>query len=137
MPTLRTYHVFISHCWEYNANYHTLVDWFDGEPRFDWRNLSVSDEAPMREDKNFERRLRKRLGAADIMVVIVGMEIAHRHWMAWEIKWARIRRIPILGVMPNGAERVPKVVLDADCPIVRWRRDSVVGAIRQLARDQR
>lgn len=137
MPVLRTYRVFISHCWEYNANYYTLVDWFDEEPRFDWKNLSVSDEAPMREDKNFEKRLRKRLGAADIMVVIVGMEIAHRDWMAWEIKWARIRSIPILGVMPNGAERVPKVVLDSGCPIARWRRDSVIASIRQFARDQR
>ena len=137
MPALRTYRVFISHCWEYNADYYTMVKWFDTEPLFKWKNLSVSDEAPMREDKNFERRLRKRVGESDIMVVIVGMEIAHRFWMPWEIKWARIRGVPILGVLPNGKERIPKIVSETGCPIVRWRRDSVIPAIRQLARDQR
>ncbi len=67
------------------------------------------------------------------MLVIVGMEIAHRYWMKWEIKWASIRGIPIVGVMPNGAQRIPQVVENARCPIVGWRRDSVVTAIRAYA----
>ncbi|CAG0983635.1 hypothetical protein PHYC_01903 [Phycisphaerales bacterium] len=137
MPVLRTYRVFISHCWEYNDDYYTMVDWLCDEPRFRWKNLSVSGESPMREDRTFEKRLRKRLGAADIVLVIVGMEIAHRYWMSWEIKWARIRSIPIVGVMPNGAVRMPKVVEESGCPIVRWRRDSVISAIRHFAGGQR
>lgn len=137
MPALRTYRVFVSHCWEYNEDYYTLADWLEKEPLFRCKNLSVSDESPMREDKTFEKRLRKQLGAADIMLVIVGMEIAHRYWMSWEIKWARIRSIPIVGVMPNGALRIPRVVEESGCPIVRWRRDSVISAIRHYARDQR
>jgi hypothetical protein len=137
MPALRTYRVFISHCWEYNDDYYTLVDWFDKEPLFKWKNLSVSDESPMREDKTFEKRLRKRLGDSDILLVIVGMEIAHRYWMKWEIKWAHIRGIPIVGVMPNGGQRVPQALDKTGCPIVRWRRDSVISAVRQYARDQR
>ncbi len=137
MPALRTFRVFISHCWMYNAEYYRLVHWLNGERLFKWKNLSVSEESAMREDKRFEKRLRKRLEESDILLVIVGMEIAYRYWMKWEIKWARIRSIPILGVMPNGAERVPKIVLDSGCPIVRWRRDSVIAAIRQFARDQR
>ncbi len=137
MPALRTYRVFISHCWEYNADYHRLVDWMDDEALFKWKNLSVPADRALREDKKFESRLRKRLGDSDILLVIVGMEIAHRYWMKWEIKWARIRSIPIVGVMPNGGRRVPRVVEEAGCPIVAWRRDSVMGAIRQLALDRR
>lgn len=137
MSAPRTYRVFISHCWEYNADYYTMVKWFDEEPRFSWKNLSVSDEKPMRHDKNLERRLRKRIGESDIMVVIVGMEIAHRFWMRWEIKWARIRGVPILGVLPNGHERVPKTVSRTGCRIVHWRRNSVIPFIRELAREQR
>jgi hypothetical protein len=68
-----------------------------------------------------------------IIVVIVGMEIAHRYWMKWDIKWARMRGVPIVGVMSNCVRRVPKVVEEARCPIVGWRRDSVIGAIRQMA----
>jgi hypothetical protein len=135
MPALRTYRVFISHCWEYSADYYRLVDWLNNEVRFKWRNLSVPEERALREDKTFESRLRKRLGDSDILLVIIGMEIAHRHWIQWEIKWARIRGIPIVGVMPNGGLRVPKAVEDSRCPIVGWRRDSVIAAIRKAALD--
>lgn len=137
MPALRTYHVFISHCWEYNADYDRLVDWLDDEDLFKWKNRSVPEGKALPEDKKFESRLRKRLGDSDILLVIIGMEIAHRYWMRWEIKWARIRSIPIVGVMPNGTERIPKVVEEARCPIVGWRRDSVVGAIRDWALNRR
>ena len=133
MPALRTFRVFISHCWEYNADYYRLVRWLNGEPLFKWKNLSVPEESAMREDKTFEKRLRKRLAETDILLVIVGMEIAHRYWMQWEIKWARIRGIPIVGVMPKGAQRIPQVVENARCPIVGWRRGSVVTAIRAYA----
>jgi MTH538 TIR-like domain (DUF1863) len=136
MPALRTYRIFISHCWEYNRDYYRIVDWFNTERLFEWRNLSVPEDRALREDKRFESRLRKRLGDSDVLLVIIGMEIAHRHWIKWEIKWARIRGIPILGVMPNGAQRVPKIVEECRCPIVGWRRDSVIGAIRGLAAAQ-
>lgn len=136
MPALRIYRVFISHCWEYDGDYHRLVEWFDEEPLFRWRNLSVSEEYALREDKRFESRLRNRLGDADILLVVAGMEIAHRHWMKWEIKWARIRGIPILGVIPTGGQRVPKVLEKTGCPIVGWRRNSVIGAVREYALDR-
>lgn len=137
MPTLRTYRVFISHCWEYGNDYRTLVRWLSEELLFRWKDLSVSDQAPMREDKTFEKRLRKRLTQADIMIIVVGMEISHRYWMSLEIKWARICGVPLWGVMPNGLSRVPKVVQDAKCPIVGWRRDSIIPAVRLLAREPR
>lgn len=137
MPALRTHHVFISHCWEYGADYLTMVKWFSEEPLFKWKNMSVPEEAPMREDVRFEGRLRKRVGNSDIMVVIAGMEIAHRYWVPWEIKWARIRCVPVLGVLPNGQRRIPKVVSDTGCPIVFWRRNSVIPAVRHLARGRR
>lgn len=133
MPALRTYRIFISHCWEYDADYRTLVRWLDEEPYFKWKNLSVPEERALPEDAKFESRLRTRLGAANLLVVIIGMEIAHRYWMKWELKWARIRGIPIVGVLPNGAERVPAAVEASGCPVVGWRRDSVVRAIRRFA----
>jgi hypothetical protein len=135
MPALRTYRVFISHCWEYDADYHRIVDWLNEEALFKWKNLSVPEDRALREDRSFESRLRKRLGSSDILLVIIGMEIAHRYWIKWEIKWARIRGIPIIGVMPNGAQRVPKIVEDVRCPIVGWRRDPVIRAIREIARN--
>lgn len=134
MPSLRLYRVFISHCWEYADNYRTLTAWLREEPLLRWRDLSVPEGRALPEDAKFEARLRKRLGEADILLVIVGMEIAHRYWMKWEIKWARIRGVPIVGVMPNGSRRIPAAVEDVGCPVVGWRRESVVGAIRRHAR---
>lgn len=133
MPVLRTYRIFISHCWEYNADYYRLVEWLEWEPLFRWRDLSLPEAKALREDKTFESRLRRRLGDAHVLLVIVGMEIAHRYWINWEIKWARIRGIPIIGVIPNGRQRIPKLVQDAKCPIVGWRRESVIEAIRRFA----
>lgn len=137
MPALRTYRVFISHCWEYDADYYRLVEWFNTEALFEWKDLSLPIERAIRQDKRFESRLRKRLGDSDVLLVIVGMEIAYRYWIRWEIKWARIRGIPIVGVMPNGRQRIPKIVQASRCPIVGWRRDSIIGAIRQFAPNQR
>lgn len=134
MPKLRTYRVFISHCWEYD-DYYTLVDWLENEPLFDCKNLSVPEESALSDDQALEKRLRKRIGDSDILLVIIGMEIAHRYWMKWEIKWAHIRGIPIVGVMSNGGQRVPQALDRTGCPIVRWRRDSVISAVRQYARD--
>ncbi|HEX2839382.1 MAG TPA: TIR domain-containing protein [Phycisphaerales bacterium] len=134
MPKLRKYKVFISHCWEYDANYRTMVQWLNGQTLFRWKNLSVPEESALRTDKTFEKRLRKRLGSADVMLLIVGMEIPHRYWMQWEIKWARIRSIPIAAFMPHGAERVPLLVQEAGCPILRWPRDAVIAAVRALSK---
>ena len=136
MPRLRTYKIFISHCWEYDADYHTLKGWFDTEPLFRWKDLSVTEASPLREDKSFEKRLRKRLTTADIMVVVVGMEIAHRHWIDWEIRWAKIRGIPMLGVLPYARSQTPVVVQKANIPIVAWRRQSVIPSVRYLALNQ-
>jgi hypothetical protein len=85
LPKLRSYRVFMSHCWEYNDDYYALVDWLEKELLFDCKNLSVPEESAMREDKTFEKRLRKRLGDSNILLVIVGMQIARRYWVKWEI----------------------------------------------------
>lgn len=137
MPALRTYRVFISHCWEYSADYYRLVEWLNSEALFRWKDLSLPADRAIRQDKWFESRLRKRLSNSDILLVIVGMEIAYRYWIKWEIKWARIRGIPIVGVMPNGRQQIPRIVQAARSPIVGWRRDSIIGAIRQFAPKQR
>lgn len=136
MPALRTYRVFISHCWEYSSEYDRLVDWLRQEKFFKWKNLSVPAHRAIAEDTELEFHLRRRLGDADILVVIAGMEIAQRHWVQWEIKWARIRGIPIVGIRPRGARRIPRIVRDAKCPIVGWRRATVTRAIRDLALDR-
>lgn len=134
MPALRTYRIFISHCWEYADWYHTLVRWLNTHPNFEWRDLSVPESRALREDAAFEATLRRRLGNADVLLVIIGMEIAHRRWMKWEIQWARIRGVPIVGIMPNGGQRIPAAVAASKCPVVGWRRQSVVDAIRHYAR---
>lgn len=41
MPELRTRMLFISHAWAYDNHYLTLVNWFENEPNFSWKNCSV------------------------------------------------------------------------------------------------
>ena len=43
----RTYNLFISHAWSYNAEYYRLVDLLDGDLYFYWRNYSVPEHDPL------------------------------------------------------------------------------------------
>lgn len=133
MPALRTYRVFISHCWEYDWHYHRLVEFLREEPLLRWTNFSVPEDQALPEDKRLEYHLRKRVGESDVLLVVVGMEVPQRHWVKWELKWAHIRRTPVVGVMPNGMLRVPAAINRVACDIVGWRRTSVVRAIREWA----
>ncbi|MEK6701935.1 MAG: TIR domain-containing protein [Planctomycetota bacterium] len=136
MPALRSYRVFISHCWEYNRDYHRLVEFLSEAPLFHWQNHSVPEGNALREDKKLEYRLRKRVGESDILLVVVGMEVPRRHWVRWELKWARIRGTPVVGVRPRGMVSVPKAISRIAKDVVGWRRESILRAIRKHALDR-
>ena len=41
MPSLRDYHILISHSWDYNSDYNTIKGWLDNANNFKWTNYSV------------------------------------------------------------------------------------------------
>lgn len=134
MPELKRRTIFISHAWNYDADYWTLVNWFDDEPNFSWANCSVPnhDGLPDKTSKGLSEGMTRQIAAAQIIIVVAGMYAAHRDWIDYEIIEAQRMRKTILGVIPWGQQRVPERVQSAAHQMVRWNSASVINAIRDL-----
>ncbi len=136
MPVLKTRMVFISHAWQYNEHYWTLVNWFNEEPNFDWKNCSVPshDALPDKTSKGLSEGMTRQIAPAQVVIVLAGMYAAHSAWIDYEIHEAQRMGKIIIGVAPWAQERIPQIVQNASvCPIVRWQRASIIRAVRAHA----
>jgi Thoeris protein ThsB, TIR-like domain len=133
MPALKTYHLFISHAWQYNADYYRLVEMLDAAPYFSWKNYSVPQHDPLatRTDAGLERALQRQIAPTHIVVIIAGMYAHYREWLQKEIDMAVEMGKPIIGIKPRGQERIPKAVQEAARVVVGWSTTPIVDAIRQ------
>ena len=104
MPYLKTRMIFISHAWEYDEDYKTLVDWLEDEPNFEWRNCSVPkhDACDDTTSKGLENCLTRQIRSASIIIILGGMYAAYSEWIDYEIDEAVRMGKTILGVKPWG-----------------------------------
>lgn len=133
MPPLKTRTLFISHAWQYDEHYNTLVKWFNEESNFDWKNCSVPshDSLPDKTSKGLSEGMTRQISPAQCVIVLGGMYAAHSAWIEYEINEAKRMEKVIIGVRPWGQERIPKIVQDSSiCDPVGWNRSSVIDAIR-------
>ena len=135
MPNLKTYDLFISHAWKYDADYYRLVQLLGGAMRFRHRNYSVPQHDPL--DANNTPRLKSALDRhirpANVVLIISGMYVAHRKWIQYEIDRAQYYGKPIVGIRPRGAQRIPTAVRSAATEVVGWNTSSIVRAIRKTS----
>jgi MTH538 TIR-like domain (DUF1863) len=129
---LRTYRVFISHAWDYSAEYFRVVQFLDEAPNFRWENLSVPEHDPLATHK-LEYLLRNQMRPADVFIVIAGMYVNHSESIDFEMSFARRIGRPIIAVLPRGSMRVPVSIQRAAVEFVGWNGLSLVRAIRQHA----
>lgn len=132
MPKLKSYGVFISHAWDYDADYYRLERMLNNAKCFRWRNCSVPqcDPRKARSDAQLEKALRNQIRPANAVVIISGMYVKHRKWIQKEIDIAREMKKPIIGLAPRGAQRIPSEVQKI-APIKRWMTSEIVDAIRR------
>lgn len=135
MPSLRDYHILISHSWDYNTDYKTIKEWLDDAPNFMWTNYSVPITKPL--DVNGKRelkeKLRNRISLCSCVIILSGMYVSYSEWIDYEIDTAISLGKTIIGVKPRGQERIPsKVSSNADV-MVGWNSSSVVQAVRNYA----
>ncbi len=139
MPGLRTYNVFISHAWTYDAAYNRVVSLLNAAPLFAWRNHSVPRTRPVVfpgleiPRGRLVDELRGQIRPTHVVLVIAGMYAAHREWIQTELDIAAQWNKPIVGLVPWGAERVPTAVTSAAREMVGWNTISIVAAIRRHA----
>ncbi len=136
MPALRSRTIFISHAWQYSQHYWSLVNWFNVESNFLWRNCSVPSHnaLPDKTVAGLKLGMTRQISPAQVVIVLGGMYAAHSGWIEYEINEAiRMNKI-IIGVTPWGQQRTPTVVQNASiCPLVGWNRSSIVSAVRRYS----
>ena len=133
MPRLKTYDVFISHAWNYHADYRRMIKFLNDTPNFTWRNYSVPQHDPL--DAKSKRRLtealKRQIRPANIVLILSGMYAAHSDWIDFEITFSIDIDKPMVGVRPWGQQRVPRFVSDNVDMMVGWQTSAIVSAIRQ------
>jgi MTH538 TIR-like domain (DUF1863) len=136
---LRNHQLFISHAWDYRAEYDGLVNLLQADLAFKWTNLSVPQDNPLQNPfhlpksyRHIVRQLDERISKADCLIVFEAMYVAHRAWIQSEIEAAQDFRKPILAIAPRGQERFPEAVVQAATEQVRWNGASIIAAIRRL-----
>lgn len=134
MPELKNRMIFISHAWEYESDYWTLVNWFNEESNFIWSNCSVPshDSLPDKTIAGLKAGLSRQIAPAQVVILIAGMYATRSDWIDYEVGEAVRMQKKIIGVTPWGQQRVPTSVQNAADIMVGWNSASVVNAVRQL-----
>lgn len=135
MPALKTYDLFISHAWTYNAEYDRLVKMLNAAPNFKWRNYSVTKQDPLdvNNDARLTAALKRQIRPVNCVLILAGMYVNHRKWIKKEITIAQNLNKPIVGIKPWGQQRTPTEVQDAADVMVGWNTASIVKAIRDYS----
>ena len=137
MPALKTYDIFISHAWRYNEDYYRLIHLLEKAPNFNFRNYSVPEHDPVLDpdDENDRKELLaaldRQIRPVNCVLIISGMYVAYSYWIQKEIDIAVSYSKPIVGLIPRGAQKIPKAVQDVAKEMVGWTTDSIVAAIRK------
>lgn len=72
---------------------------------------------------------------ASVVLILAGAYATHSKWINKEIEIAKELRKPIVAVEKWGSERSSEAVKEAADETVKWNIQSIVDAIRRLARD--
>ena len=137
MPTLKIYDLFVSHTWNYNADYYRLEQMLHSASNFKWRNYSVPEHDPLINPhshigKNkLESLLHNQVKPVNCVIILGGMYTAYSEWVLKEIKLAQFYYKPIIAVYPWGNVRMPLEVQTAANELVNWNTSSIVDAIRR------
>jgi hypothetical protein len=129
---------FISHSWNYNGHYDTLVAWINSYSgnRLNFLDLSIPKDDPIHNARNQTQlfsRICDQIQQAHVVIIPTGMYSNHSKWIKKEIDASKHFRKPILGVNLWGQERASSVVKANATEVVDWNSKSVVSGIVNLA----
>jgi len=139
MPELKTYDLFISHAWRYNADYYRLEELLQKASYFKWRNYSVPEHDPLIDPDSYTGRSKlaplidKQIKPVNCVIILGGMYAAYSEWIQKEIKIAESYNKPILGIYPWGQLNMPSAVKNSAIELVGWNTATIVDAIRRYS----
>jgi hypothetical protein len=135
------YRLFISHSWTYSDAYEKLIGLLDAAPGFAYLNYSVPKDDPIHNAPNaaaLRAAIQRQMAPAQVIVVLAGVYATHSKWINEEVALAKQNLLfpkPMLAIEPWASERTSAIVKDNADRIVKWNTNSIVTAIRDLARD--
>jgi hypothetical protein len=134
MPSLKRRSIFISHAWKHDEQYWALVNWFDEEPNFSWKNYSVPSHDGCLDptESGLRTCLTNQMKPAQGIIILAGMYATYSDWIDYEIDEAVRMGKTIIAVRPWGQERTPRKVQNAANIMVNWNKSSIIRAIRDL-----
>jgi hypothetical protein len=94
----------------------------------DFQDYSISRAHPLNTDTDPELacELRNIIARMDALLIMAGMYANKSPWMQFEIDMAFAFNVPIIPILANGQERVPRLPTRlATVQPVRWRGDSI------------
>jgi hypothetical protein len=126
------YQVFISHSWSYVDDLKNLRSLLERRGYFNVDFQEASPDEPINSTNAYyiKANLKKRILSSNIVLGIAGIYASYSDWMDWELKVAFDNKIPIVGVVPRGKERISKTVDQYSIENVKWSTESIVTAIR-------
>ncbi|WP_454865631.1 TIR domain-containing protein [Pseudomonas umsongensis] len=131
---MQTYHLFISHSWNYSDAHDSLVRLLNAKEDFTFKNFSVPPDNPIvgaPTDKQLEEAIENKIRPCSAVLIMAGMYATYSKWINKEIEIAKRMGKVIIAIKPFGAERISTVVRDAAHAECAWNTDSIVTAIRQ------
>lgn len=132
----KTYNLFISHSWTYEDAYKKLTQLLDDATGFTWRDYSVPKDDPIHKASNqqlLEEALRRKMRSVHCVLILAGVYAAYSKWINIEIELAKELKKPIIAIEPWGAEKTSAKVKESADRIVKWRTQSIVDAVREVA----
>lgn len=134
------YRLFISHSWTYSDAYDRLIQMLNAAPNFPYMNYSVPKDDPIHNAPNaaaLRTAIQNQMRPAQVIVVLAGVYATHSKWINEEVAIAKGNLLfpkPLLAIEPWASEKTSAIVKNNADRIVKWNTNSIVTAIRELAR---
>lgn len=132
----KAYKVFISHSWSYVNDLESLRNLLESRGYFsvEFYEFPPTDSINSTNTYYIRQRISERIAASDIVLGIAGIYASYSDWIKCELDKATEKKIPIVGVIPRGQERISSIVSNRADEIVHWNTESIVSAIRRNAK---
>lgn len=137
---MKIYHLFISHSWKYGDAYERLVILLRKKSSFHFRDYSIPRSNPILDittNSDLYGAIHDKMSRSSVVVVPAGVYATHSEWINKELyiaKHAFTHPKPILAILPWGSQRTSTRVKRVADRVVKWNTNSIVRAVRELAR---
>jgi len=128
----KDYKIFISHSWSYTEDLEALQRLLNERGYLNVEFLEATKKTPINSESApyVKSVLKSRILNSDIVLALAGVYASYSEWMIWELQTSEENKIPIVGVIPRGQERVSTEVSKRSIFDVNWNTESIVDAIR-------